>query len=176
MQLLFCFMLVRQFAGNFLQNLCVSTKMRFPAYFWGEILKKLLQFLFQSGMLYPTKAKLGYILTLEHLLRLRVRLCFFLAIFFIYLLIIYPACPARDEKSDDPPARVVAFSFVCGCPLGWDAPECPLSIFSGKSILTQNRALPGGNALLDAPIMQGGTDRSARPWQGHSRPRPPPDR
>ena len=48
-----------------------------------------------------------------------------IAIFFIYLLIIYPACPARDEKSDDPPARVVAFSFVCGCPLGWDAPECP---------------------------------------------------
>ncbi len=37
---------------------------------------------------------------------------FHLAIFFIYLLIIYPACPARDEKSDDPPARVVAFSFA----------------------------------------------------------------
>jgi len=37
---------------------------------------------------------------------------FNLAIFFIYLLIIYPACPARDEKSDDPPARVVAFSFA----------------------------------------------------------------
>ena len=35
-----------------------------------------------------------------------------IAIFFIYLLIIYPACPARDEKSDDPPARVVAFSFA----------------------------------------------------------------
>ena len=35
-----------------------------------------------------------------------------LAIFFIYLLIIYPACPARDEKSDDPPARVIAFSFI----------------------------------------------------------------
>ena len=92
--------------------------MRFPAYFWGEILKKLLQFLFQSGMLYPTKAKLGYILTLERLLRLRARLCFFLAIFFIYLLIIYPACPARDEKSDDPPARVVAFSFCPQLPAG----------------------------------------------------------
>lgn len=26
--------------------------------------------------------------------------------------IIYPACPARDEKSDDPPARVIAFSFI----------------------------------------------------------------
>ena len=76
-------------------------------------------------MLYPTKAKLGYIFTLERLLWLRARLCFYLAIFFIYLLIIYPACPARDEKSDDPPARVVAFSFVCGCPLGWDVPECP---------------------------------------------------
>ena len=37
---------------------------------------------------------------------------FDLAIFFIYLLIIYPACPARDEKSDDPPARVIAFSFI----------------------------------------------------------------
>ena len=81
-------------------------------------------------MLYPTKAKLGYIFTLERLLRLRARLCFYLAIFFIYLLIIYPACPARDEKSDDPPARVVAFSFVCGCPLGWDAPECP-PLYSG---------------------------------------------
>ena len=33
-----------------------------------------------------------------------------------------------------------------------------------------------GSALFDAPVMQGGTDRSARPWQGHSRPRPPPDR
>jgi hypothetical protein len=86
--------------------------MRFPAYFWGEILKNLLQFLFQSGMLYPTKAKLGYIFSLERQLRLRMRLCFYLAIFFIYLLIIYPACPARDEKSDDPPARVVAFSFA----------------------------------------------------------------
>ena len=70
-----------------------------------------------------------------------------IAIFFIYLLIIYPACPARDEKSDDPPARVVAFSFVHDCPFGWDEPECPLSIFSEKNILTQNRALPGGNAL-----------------------------
>ena len=86
--------------------------MRFPAYFWGEILKNLLQFLFQSGMLYPTKVKLGYIFTLEWQIRLRMRLCFYLAIFFIYLLIIYPACPARDEKSDDPPARVVAFSFA----------------------------------------------------------------
>jgi hypothetical protein len=63
-------------------------------------------------MLYPTKAKLGYIFSLERQLRLRIRLCFYLAIFFIYLLIIYPACPARDEKSDDPPARVVAFSFA----------------------------------------------------------------
>ena len=63
-------------------------------------------------MLYPTKAKLGYIFSLERQLRLRMRLCFYLAIFFIYLLIIYPACPARDEKSDDPPARVIAFSFI----------------------------------------------------------------
>ena len=86
--------------------------MRIPAYFWAKILKKLLQFLLQSGMLYPTKANLGYILSLERQLWLRIRLCFYLAIFFIYLLIIYPACPARDEKSDDPPARVVAFSFA----------------------------------------------------------------
>ena len=69
-------------------------------------------------MLYPTKAKLGYIFTLEQQLRLRTRLCFYLAIFFIYLLIIYPACPAWDEKSDGPPARVIAFSFVRGCPQG----------------------------------------------------------
>ena len=121
------FMLVRQFAGNFPQNLCVSTKMRFPAYFWGEILKNLLQFLFQSGMLYPTKAKLGYIFTLERQLRLRIRLCFYLAIFFIYLLIIYPACPARDEKSDDPPARVIAFSFAPGAP-----PRPSPAYFSGS--------------------------------------------
>ena len=92
--------------------------MRFPAYFWGKILKNLLQFLFQSGMLYPTKAKLGYIFTLEQQFRLRTRLCFYLAIFFIYLLIIYPACPARDEKSDDPPARAIAFSFVRCRPQG----------------------------------------------------------
>ena len=69
-------------------------------------------------MLYPTKAKLGYIFSLERQLRLRMRLCFYLAIFFIYLLIIYPACPARDEKSDDPPARVVAFSFARSRPQG----------------------------------------------------------
>ena len=69
-------------------------------------------------MLYPTKAKLGYIFSLERQLRLRMRLCFYLAIFFIYLLIIYPACPARDEKSDDPPARVVAFSFAHSRPQG----------------------------------------------------------
>lgn len=43
---------------------------------------------------------------------------FYIAIFFIYLLIIYPACPARDEKSDDPPARVVAFSFAHSRPQG----------------------------------------------------------
>ena len=86
--------------------------MRFPAHFWGKFLKNLLQFLFQSGMLYPTKAKLGYIFSLERQIRLRTRLCFYLAIFFIYLLIIYPACPAWGEKSDDPPARVIAFSFA----------------------------------------------------------------
>jgi hypothetical protein len=112
--------------------------------FLRKILKNLLQFLLQSGMLYPTKAKLGYILTLERLLRLRARLCFYLAIFFIYLLIIYPACPARDEKSDDPPARVVAFSFVCGCPLGWDAPECSPLCSGHLNFLKQSRALPHG--------------------------------
>ena len=63
-------------------------------------------------MLYPTKAKLVYILTLERLLRLRARLCFFLAIFFIYLLIIYPACPARGKKSDDSTCTSHRFFFL----------------------------------------------------------------
>ena len=157
------------------QDLCVVPKVQHPAHFVDFFRKKPCNFSAIVLLLYPTKAECWI-----HTSRCPCfSFCFYLlifAIFFIYLLIIYPACPARDEKSDDPPARVVAFSFVHGCPLGWDEPECPLSIFSGKSILTQSRALPGGNALLDAPVMQGGTDQSARPWQGHSRPRPPPDR
>ena len=60
------FMLVGQFARNFLLILCVSTKMRFPAYFCAKIFKNLLHFLSGRGMLYPTQAELGYILFLEH--------------------------------------------------------------------------------------------------------------
>ena len=39
-------------------------------------------------------------------------LCIYLAIFFIYLLIIYPACPARDKKSDDPTCTGHRFFFL----------------------------------------------------------------
>ena len=34
-----------------------------------------------------------------------------IAIFFIYLLIIYPACPARGKKSDDPTCTGHRFFF-----------------------------------------------------------------
>ena len=35
-----------------------------------------------------------------------------IAIFFIYLLIIYPACPARGKKSDDPTCTGHRFFFL----------------------------------------------------------------
>ena len=37
-----------------------------------------------------------------------------IAIFFIYLLIIYPACPARGKKSDDPTCTGHRFFFFIG--------------------------------------------------------------
>ena len=105
-------MLVRQFGGIFPSFLCDSPKMRPCASFFEIFLKKPLYFSRKSGMLYPTKA-LRWIqrVSSSPLSSAFVTFTYF-AIFFIYLLIIYPACPARDEKSDDPPARAIAFSFV----------------------------------------------------------------
>ena len=49
------FMLVRQFAGNFSLNLCVSPKMRFFGRLLVKNQKKGLYFSFKRGMLYPTE-------------------------------------------------------------------------------------------------------------------------
>lgn len=93
------------------QDLCVVPKVQHPAHFVDFFRKKPCNFSAIVLLLYPTRAGCWI-----HTSRCPCfSFCFHLlifAIFFIYLLIIYPACPARDEKSDDPPARVVAFSFA----------------------------------------------------------------
>ena len=93
------------------QDLCVVPKVQHPAHFVDFFQKKPCNFSAIVLLLYPTMAGCWI-----HTSRCPCfSFCFHLlifAIFFIYLLIIYPACPARDEKSDDPPARVVAFSFA----------------------------------------------------------------
>ena len=60
-----------------------------------------------------------------------------IAIFFIYLLIIYPACPARGKKSDDSTCTSHRF-FFCLCyrrPNHLNALRFTLGIFSGKIFL-----------------------------------------
>jgi hypothetical protein len=100
--------------------------------FLGKNFKKPLAFFALKWYVVSNKSETWIHLLSERLLRLCTRFCSYLAIFFIYLLIIYPACPARDEKSDDPPARVIAFSFVGrlpDCSAGLTSCACLSSLF-----------------------------------------------
>ena len=64
-----------------------------------------------------------------------------IAIFFIYLLIIYPACPTRGKKSDDSTCTSHRF-FFCLCyrrPNHLNALRFTLGIFSGKLFFIANK-------------------------------------
>ena len=109
---LLLFGLVRQFAGNFSSNLCVSPKMSFFGRLLVKNQKKGLYFYLKSGMLYPTKLQC-WIHELLRVVFAHYRALFLIfAIFFIYLLIIYPACPARGKKSDDSTCTSHRFFFL----------------------------------------------------------------
>ena len=63
-------------------------------------------------MLYPTKAPRWIHWLLRAVCAHPGRLCSETAIFFIYLLIIYPACPAKGKKSDDSTCTSHRFFFL----------------------------------------------------------------
>ena len=63
-------------------------------------------------MLYPTKAPRWIHWLLRAVCAHPGHLCSETAIFFIYLLIIYPACPARGKKSDDSTCTSHRFFFL----------------------------------------------------------------
>ena len=109
---LLLFGLVRQFAGNFSSNLCVSPKMSFFGRLLVKNQKKGLYFYLKSGMLYPTKPHRWIHELLRAVFRSLSRFVPYFAIFFIYLLIIYPACPARGKKSDDSTCTSHRFFFL----------------------------------------------------------------
>ena len=105
-------MLVRQFAGNFLLNLCVSPKMRFFARLLVKNRKKGLYFFQKSGMLYPTKALRWIHELLRAVLRSAQKPLFLKLLFssFTFLSFTLPA-PQGARKAMTQPARVTAFSF-----------------------------------------------------------------
>ena len=80
--------------------LCAFTKIRFDAVSNRFFFKKLLQSGAKSGMLYPSGTGLGYIFARMPGLpaQSRRRSAQIIAIFFIYLLIIYPACPQGRKR------------------------------------------------------------------------------
>ena len=63
-------------------------------------------------MLYPTKPQRWIHELLRAVFRSLSRFVPYFAIFFIYLLIIYPACPARGKKSDDSTCTSHRFFFL----------------------------------------------------------------
>ena len=63
-------------------------------------------------MLYPTKAPRWIHWLLRAVCAHPGHLCSETAIFFIYLLIIYPACPAKGKKSDDSTCTSHRFFFL----------------------------------------------------------------
>ena len=65
-------------------------------------------------MLYPTKAPCWIHWLLRAVCAHPGHLCSETAIFFIYLLIIYPACPAKGKKSDDSTCTSHRFFFLSG--------------------------------------------------------------
>ena len=72
------------------------------------------------------------------------------AIFFIYLLIIYPACPARGKKSDDSTCTSHRFFFCLRYrrPNHLNALRFTLGIFSGKIFFYCKQASPAELACL----------------------------
>ena len=63
-------------------------------------------------MLYPTKPQCWIHELFRAVFRSLSRFVPYFAIFFIYLLIIYPACPARGKKSDDSTCTSHRFFFL----------------------------------------------------------------
>ena len=73
-----------------------------------------------------------------------------IAIFFIYLLIIYPACPARGKKSDDSTCTSHRFFFLSALSQAYhlNALRFTLGIFSGKLFFYCKQASPAELACL----------------------------
>ena len=145
------FMLVRQFAGNFLLNLCVSPKMRFFARLLVKNRKKGLYFFQKSGMLYPTKALRWIHELLRAVLRSAQKPLFLKLLFssFTFLSFTLPALQ-RARKAMTQPARVTAFSF-CLCyrrPDHLNALRFTLGIFSGKLFFYCTQASPAELACV----------------------------
>ena len=90
-------------------------------------------------MLYPTKAPRWIHWLLRAVCAHPGHLCSEIAIFFIYLLIIYPACPARGKKSDDSTCTSHRFFFL----LSEDASRAERSRVSEILRLLQKASPPG---------------------------------
>ena len=105
-------MLVRQFAGNFWLNLCVSPKMRFFGRLLVKNRKKGLYFSFKRGMLYPTRVHRWIHDSPERFSLTHPVPLFFTMLFssFTFLSFTLPA-PQGARKAMTQPARVTAFSF-----------------------------------------------------------------
>ena len=58
-----------------------------------------------------------------------------IAIFFIYLLIIYPACPARGKKSDDPTCTGHRFFFLLSSVVRGSGTQ-PFAVRARKAVRT----------------------------------------
>ena len=87
-------------------------------------------------MLYPTKALRWIHWLLRAVCAHPGHLCSETAIFFIYLLIIYPACPAKGKKSDDSTCTSHRFFFLSR---------------KGKASGFLGNASPGGDVLFCRP-------------------------
>ena len=87
-------------------------------------------------MLYPTKAPRWIHWLLRAVCAHPGHLCSETAIFFIYLLIIYPACPAKGKKSDDSTCTSHRFFFLSR---------------KGKASGFLGNASPGGDVLFCRP-------------------------
>ena len=87
-------------------------------------------------MLYPTKAPCWIHWLLRAVCAHPGHLCSETAIFFIYLLIIYPACPAKGKKSDDSTCTSHRFFFLSR---------------KGKASGFLGNASPGGDVLFCRP-------------------------
>ena len=139
--------------------MCAFTKIRFYAVSVAFLFKKHLLFYVKSGILYPNGAPwiqeqrstciAGAYSPLRSVLDF--------AIFFIYLLIIYPACPQGQSGGPTCTGRRFSFGYCLYCtktaPPNWE--RCPLDALHSPSkpciIQTVQAALPA-----DRPPRQGG--------------------